>query len=227
MTTPELYFECQLLLNKGGTGLYSDVPVATFVTIFNREQEKWLKLNLPKAADTDDIQNFQQLLVPEYPLVKQDVTSKYVSFLLPEDWFSIDQIHPAKATQQKVTRNLYVRFIKNKNINELLQDPLNNPSFDWEETFAFVGNEQLHVYYTDFSIDSISISYYKKPNKIDLIGYTNFDKLPSKTVNSNLDDVYLREILDMTVRELQRIFENPQGFQLAQERIATETDHTT
>ena len=221
MTSEELYLECKILLNKNGKNTNIDIPKANFVILFNREQERWLYQSINKKKDSNDIHDIQKAMVYDLPIVLNKSFSNYNTYDLPKDLFKFLTIK-VNVNKESCTKFINARPVKIKYINELLIDEFNKPSLEWEETIFTLGDSQIQIYFTDFQIKDVLITYYKKLKEIDLIGYIKLDKSISTNQDSELDSVYLRQILDRVVKEVNREFENPEGFQYSLERVSTE-----
>lgn len=218
MTTEELYYELHLLVNKNNTSQNTFIEKSHFVQLFNREYDKWLYEVLNKKNRDDSINDIQELLITDYELSPLEIKDLYVTYLLPNNYFNYSE-SKVICTKDSKSKTLYVYNIHPKEVNVYLQDEFSKPSFEWEETLSVISNNKLYVYKTDdFKIDKCYLSYYRGAEKVDLEGYVKIDGSISKTVNSNLSDVYLRQILDKVAKEILREFENVQAFQLAQER---------
>jgi hypothetical protein len=220
MTSEQLYLEFKILLNKNGRFTNVDYPKSNFVVLFNREQERWYSQTISKKKDSDDITDIQNLLVKK-ELEFSGASSNYNSYDLPSDWFQY-ALFQAYATNG-CTKLINARRVnKIKNLNEILTNEYSSPSFEWEETIYVINDNKVDVYFSDFSISSVIMYYYKKLTPIDLEGYITIEDKSSKTINSDLDDIYLRQILDRVVLEVQREVENQAGHQYSKERVNTQ-----
>lgn len=220
MTSPQLFYEFKLLINKAGTQSNATVSLPWFVTTYNREAERWLQQSLGKKGDSQEGEDLSDLLVVDAPLVKSGQTDLYSQFSIPEDWFQLEGIKAIGVAGCRKVLN--VRPVKSRNIPELMADPLNNPSFEWEETIYTLSRETLYVYQQGFTIPEAYLTYYRKPRAIDIQGYTNLEKNPSATINPDLADLYCRQILDRVAKEYHRSIESSGGFQLSGDRLTTE-----
>ena len=219
MTTEQLYFQLHLLINENNTLKNTEIEKAHFVALFNRERIKWVNQKLPETNNSDKINVLHEILVSSVPLTINSTTTRSTSFNLPQNyyWLASIEIYLKKDTCKKVG---YCDLIHPKEIEVYLKDADNCPSFDWNYTIAeLVGNNILKVYKDDFEIDSINLTYWRNPTLIDLAGYIHLDNTVSSNIDSELNDIYLEEILDRTALEIQREFGNGQSFQLAQNRM--------
>lgn len=222
MTSEELFYEFKLLVNKSGGRTNIDVPKPDFIQLFNREQERWLQQTITKKKDSDDLDDLEELIVSDQVAVYDSNGINYNSYKIPDNLFKF--LRPKVTASNKNNCKKYINCypVNLRNVNELLSDEYSKPSFEWEESFYELANKKLKVYYDNFTVNDVYLTYYKKPEKIDISGYINLEGNPSSTINSSLKDVFLRQILDRVAKEVSREFENPQGFQLSQDRINTE-----
>lgn len=111
---------------------------------------------------------------------------------------------------------------KHGDISLLLDNEHYKPSFEYEETFNMISNNQLHVY-TDgtFEPTSLSIMYIKVPAYINKEGYIMIDGEESITTNCELDNTLEDELLDLTVQNLAMYTENASSVQNTNYRIQT------
>lgn len=222
MTSEELYYELKLLVNKSGSRTNIDVPKPEFIQLFNREQERWLQQTISKKKDSDDLDDLEELIVSDQVAVYDSDGINYNSYKIPSNLFRLLRTKVRANSKGNCKKFINCYPINLRNVNELLNDEFSKPSFEWEESFYELGGKKLKIYYDDFTINDVYLTYYKIPEKIDISGYTNILDKPSTTINSTLKDVFLRQILDRVAKEISREFENSQGFQFSQDRINTE-----
>lgn len=221
MTIQEAYKRFLLKINKNDTNTEVSISSAEFVIIFNEQSLVWLKEKIKQKASTDSINDLDQLLVSELELSNFQETKNHVDFDLPEDYFEFVTAR-AIAEKDNCEKELDIINIKPKEKNQWLRDDLNNPSFEWEETISIITNNKIEVYKEDFDINGILLSYYKKPNKIDIEGYIHIDKTPSKTIHPDLSDQNVNEIINRCASAVAMDYQNGESFQLQEQRILKE-----
>lgn len=218
MKAEELYYELHLLINKNNNNRNINIEKPHFVTLFNREYDKWLYDVLNKKNNDSSINDLQELLVTGLPLKPLQITPNYNIYELPDNFFNLSEVR-IKAVKENITKTLFVYNIHPKELNVYLQDEFSKPSFEWEESICVLSENNLIVYKEDFEIEEMFLSYYKNSQTIDLSGYTKLDGTMSVNRNLILSSVYQRQILDRVAKEITREFENVQAFQMSQERI--------
>lgn len=220
MTSQQLYIEFKTLLNKNGRFTNVDISRSSFITIFNREQERWYTQTINKKKDSDDINDIQDLLeIEELEFIKQH--SNYSSFTLPKNCVRFE-LFEVLATRE-CTKRINARPItKLRNLNEILANEFSSPSFDWEETIYTISGNKLLIYFSDFEVEQVTCHYYKELPDIDISGYVRLDNTRSEDINPTLHNRYLRQILDRVVLEVQGEIENQAGRQVSAERVATQ-----
>lgn len=218
MKAEELYYELHLLINKNNNNRSINIEKPHFVTLFNREYDKWLYDVLNKKNNDSSINDLQELLVTDLPLNPLQITPNYNIYKLPNNFFNLSEVK-IKAVKENLTKTLFVYNIHPKELNVYLQDEFSKPSFEWEESICTLSENNLIVYKEEFEIEQLFLSYYKDGQTIDLSGYTKLDGTMSVNRDLILSSVYQRQILDRVAKEITREFENVQAFQMAQERI--------
>ena len=218
MKAEELYYELHLLINKNNNNRNINIEKPHFVTLFNREYDKWLYDVLNKKNNDSSINDLQELLVTGLPLKPLQITPNYNIYELPDNFFNLSEVR-IKAVKENITKTLFVYNIHPKELNVYLQDEFSKPSFEWEESICVLSENNLIVYKEDFEIEEMFLSYYKNSQTIDLSGYTKLDGTMSVNRDLILSSVYQRQILDRVAKEITREFENVQAFQMSQERI--------
>ena len=92
-----------------------------------------------------------------------------------------------------------------------IETQYNNSSFDWCRIPYKLGYGNalnptyLHLYTDDFQINSVKVSYLKEPIEPFYGGYTSLNgkyTLNSSAVNSDIDEIYLNEIIKQTLQEI-------------------------
>lgn len=215
MTSIESYYNFITKINRNNTqgNVYCDI--ATYVSIYNRQQDKWVDDKL-KEKDSVLIDDLQEIVKSKIETNKTSTTD-YDEYELAEDWFQFIS-GTVSAKQDVCKRNLNLRPIKNQNVQIQTFDDSLQPSFDYEWTMYTLQNDKIRVYKKDFKTESISYTYYKVIPSIDIEGYIKIDNTASTNINPILKDRFVDEIIDMSVTEFFRNTQNQVGYQAAKER---------
>ena len=147
------------------------------------------------------------------PIKEQD---KY-SFKLPKNYFDLSDVR-ARAEKDKCSRLISCSEIQTENLNTILQDEFNKPSFEWDEVPYTINSDKLSVYVDNFSISEILLNYYRYPNQIGLINEQNPESKFTNTSIIEWDDKVLDDIISLMVMNLDINQNNPR-FQLQTLRI--------
>ena len=138
-----------------------------------------------------------------------------------EDWLEI-LIHETCHMDQWIENIELWNNIKKDGIDcsVCMDDWLNGKDFTKEEYTHFIRTMQLvEIDCEKRSVDKII--HLDIP--IDIEGYIKVDGSNSTTINQDdLDKESIKEIINRCALETIRVYENPQGFQLAQQRIQSE-----
>lgn len=215
MSSQELYYQFSIILNKNYSQKNINYDKGNFVKIFNRELLLWLDDYIDKNSSNSNIRNIQGLITVNEKLKLISKGDRYNTYSLPDKFFDfIDSYSVCK--KDKCVINISNFIEKPKLIQEALVNVV--PSFDFEETLCNIAGEKLLIYLGDFEINDAYLSYYHIPQKIDLAGYRNIDGTYSKDVDSDLEEICQYQIINRTVTEVMRQFENGNGFNLSSTR---------
>lgn len=215
MTSTETYKRFELKLNSLANSDNVDISPGEYVLIYNEQQTKWYESKF-RGRRTD----VQLLAERDLPLTLVTTTDDFVEYSLPTNY--LEYISTYCKTSRGICTDRRMRtfpVIDLSNKELYLRDDYNKPSFDYSETFTTIASDKMQVYKTDFSIDSVFLTYYRFPKYIDLLGYTRLDGVASTNIDPELSDEYVNEIIDWCVAEVQRSFGDTNGFQLSADRL--------
>jgi hypothetical protein len=222
MTSAEAYKRLLLKINKNDTNSDIDISKGEFVLLFNEQKDRWLKEQIDKKSGDIDIQDLAELQEKHIPLARSKDADRYSVFTLPDNYFNYASSYAicSNAECQGVIVGCFP--FKPKNENMLLEDANWQPSLEYEETVVDLSGNSIYVYRKDFNIDELYLNYYRIVGAIDIAGYRRLDGTQSTNIDPDLSDVYVDEILNRCSREIITRYENPDGYQLATERVKEE-----
>lgn len=221
--TQQLLYKLDLRLNKKASNEHQSIPLEDKILALNEAQIKLIK----KKVGTNNIYNlgldsfkkryedlqilivqFEKLSVTPthdiYDAWQSDLTTLKYKFMFPLDMYALAHRGECK------DRVIYLaKLVKHGDISTLMANTHYVPSFEWQESFAVISGNQI-ITYTDgtFNIDNFNLSYIRYPQKIDNIGYVNFDGTASVNQDCELPDYLEDELLDLAILELAMDTEN-------------------
>lgn len=219
MPTPEeIYTKLNLKVNKNDTNGNIKIPKGVFVILFNEQKRKYLDQELKDKESADIIDNFSEILSKPTLLTRVNKGSQRDDFTLPADFFHRATSY-SLASKGTCKDNVIVNwFIKPKDINVLLQNENQKPSFEYQETLALINDGNVSVYKDGFNLDEVYLTYYKDPVDLDIEGYTKQDGSPSTNQPTPLSSLNIDKILDRTVVEITNNYQNIEQLQAALQR---------
>jgi len=179
MLNSTLRLKIQQRLNKLASQDYDNIECWQFVEAFNKAQIEWCRRQImgrnvsqegaeQTVRKVDDLQN---LLTP----LKVNVTNSgeyYFTEPLPENYLEFHKID-VKATKDCCDdpKKMIVYLVEEVNSSILLRDELRKPNFEWAETFCTIVNNSIRIYTNnDFQLDSVTLLYYRQPERVQIIG---------------------------------------------------------
>ncbi len=235
MTSLEAYKRFQLKLNSLTNSDNVDISPGEFVLLYNEQQNKWYESKFKGRSTKFVIDDVQTLASRDTLLTQIATTTDYTEYDLPDDY--LDYINSHAIAEKEITwqdsqcvtqtqictrrMRMFQVMLPNKEI--YFRDQYNNPSFDASETFITVSSDRLQVYKTDFTLSSVFLTYYRYPKSIDIAGYTTINQTPSTTIDPELVDEYVNEIIDWCATDVDRIFKDPNSYSLSVDRLNRNT----
>lgn len=223
MTSGDAYTFFLQLANKLNSNDDVNIDIGRFCYLYNKNALIWLEQRVRKTKSSQKIDEIQQLFVKEAPLTLVNTDNTHANFALPDNWFDFSGGFAVCA--RGTCNNIQVNAAQIKNDNErlVLFDENWRPDLDFEWLPITIGEDQVQVYFKDFTIQSFFMDYYRFPRPIDIQGYTKPDGVTASiNVDPDIDDIYVNEIIDLAVADVSRIYENQEKAQLDVNRIQQE-----
>lgn len=216
MTPQEAYKKFLLKVNKNDTNSNIKVPKGQFVLLFNEQKRTWLESTIKQNEDSDYIDGIEELLELDKQLVKAHEGFRKDDFTLPINFYRRATSFALASKEECTNQVLVIWFRRGKDINVLLQNSDESPSFEYRETLGILNNNKLSVYKTDFTLDKVFLSYYREPRDLDIAGYTKLDGSHSQDIETDLSDTNIESIINDTAKEAVRNYESVTQLQIRQ-----------
>lgn len=218
MHPQEIYKKFLLKVNKNDTNTNIKVPKGVFVLLFNEQKRKFLNKEIVDKESTDEIESMSELLIIDKEISPAATFPNRVEFKQPDDFLKRTHAHVLASNNTCKNNPLVVWFKKPKDINVLLQNTNQQPSFEYQETLGIINNGRVSVYKTNFNIDKLYLSYYFEPSDIDVEGYVNLYNQQSKDIETQLSNTNIDKIIDRVVVEVAQNYEDVARMQMAFQR---------
>lgn len=225
MTSTEAYKRFQLKLNSLANQDNQDISEGEFVLIYNEQQPKWYESKFKGRSNATVIDDVQFLIQRDSGLVIASTHEDYNEYTLPNNYFDYISTYCKCSKGLCTNRRVRTHKVMSPNKELVFRDDFNKPSFECSETFTTLSTDKLQVYKTDFSIDSVFLTYYRYPTDIDILGYTHIDQTVSTNIDPELIDEYVNEIIDWCVADTDRSFKDPNAYQLSIDRLNRNTNN--
>lgn len=218
MQINEVYISFVNMVNSNATNNNLSVDKFRFVTLFNSTAIRYVQWMLEKRND-DSIRNISNLLILDKQLQPDVLTDTISTFVLPKDYFEFANLSLVASKGNCSGKKISTFEAKSEDVEELLADESNKPSFEWRETFYLLSENKVAAYKTDFNIDKAFLSYYKYPKKVDIAGYINLNNQPSSNIDPDFDDKVVNKILQAMAKEFSANKGDTASYQLNSDRL--------
>lgn len=206
-------------LQKQDTNFNSNILDEEFEDAVRKGLNSWIRRqhhgsNIFKEGDEQSEQRVDdlQILLTDKKISVNNKGVYSELTLLPSNYRYYKRLTPivSKDNCKKVTIKSY--FVEEGNVDDYLKDWTFKPSFKFEETFHTLVSNKFRIYHNnDFVVDEALLTYYRNPAHI------SFKKADYDKVWEWKDDV-AELIIDEAVKILAGDIENPNAYELANER---------
>jgi hypothetical protein len=206
MQNSVLVIKVKQRLNKLDSQDYDNIECWQVVEAFNKAQVEWVRrqlhgINIVKEGDeqsTRRIDDLQLLLgTINVPFVKAEISS-YSD--LPTNYLQWKRVDITAKKGCCNDRRMSVYLAEEGNLNQLLFDNAKRPSFEWAETFATLKNNKVNVYTNnEFEISKGSLTYYRQPVRIEVLGCV--DPYTSIQTTVDIESEFKDDIVELLIDE--------------------------
>lgn len=197
MTTEQSYEQFIVKINKNAQTDFVHCDRGRFVVLYNEAQIKHLESILQKKNE-DEIRYAEKFVVPNAPLLEDSTEDNYSTFSIPNNYFDFISAIAKASTNYCQNATINLHETKLENIDLLLEDEFNKPSFDYREAPFKIGEGKVIAYHNDFTYDSVLFTYYRYPEQIALVDPDDPESQFDTTKNPEWDDKNNNRILDST-----------------------------
>jgi hypothetical protein len=213
MNNSTILLKIQQRLNKLASSDYDNIESWQIIEAFNKGQVAWCRRQLhgSNTKQTGDEQSKRriddlQVILNAQPivLVKKDTFFTTTSGL-PDNYFEWKRVSAvAKSDCCADGRRMVITLVEEANVDELLRDKMKKPSFDWGETFCTLENNQLKIYTNnEFDVPNATLTYYRQPRRIEIIGVVDPYTQVISTVN--VESEFKDDIVELMIDEAAKI----------------------
>lgn len=195
MTSEQIYEQFIVKINRNAQTDFVHCDRGRFVVLYNEAQTKHLESLLQKRNE-DEIRYAENFVVPNSPLLEETSEDNYTEFLLPENYFDFISAKAKASTDYCQSATLNLHETKLENVDILLDDEFNKPSFDYREAPFKIGNGKVITYQDNFTYDSVLLTYYRYPQQIALVDPEDPEAQFDETKQSEWDDKSNNRIID-------------------------------
>jgi hypothetical protein len=199
MKVEDVYIGVKMRVESNVTNGGIALDRARFVSLFNDSMYKFVDDVLKKKND-DTIRDIDILLRHDVRLALRGSQLNKALFRLPADLYSFVNVRCSASSGKCTVNDFLLTEAKPENVHELLADTNSRPSFEYRETFYTVGGGSVVAYTSDFNINNLYLTYYRKPKTIDISGIVRDDGA-SVSVDPEFDDHIVVRIMDICVKE--------------------------
>lgn len=216
MSVEQAYLKYKMKIEKNVINDGVSSNRGRFVIEFNEAQNKWLEFHLQQRG-VDDVRYVEKFLILDKKIPYSSKLYDHYNFLLPKDYLDLSDARALASTETCKNKEINLFEIKTENLNSILQDENNKPSFKWREAPFTINSNTASVYTDGFTVEHLLLNYYRYPKQIKLINPSDPESKFDEAHKIEWDDKSLDRIISLTAGEFDMNDSNPR-FQLQNTR---------
>jgi hypothetical protein len=193
-------------LNKLDSQDYDNLETWEIIEAFNKAQVEWIRrqlhgLNIVKEGDEQSTRRKDdlQVLLDTVPVALNNQEIFYYT-VIPDDYMQWKRIDAKAKNECCPDKPMMIYLAEEGNVSELLRDKSKKPSFEWAETFATLQNNKILIYTNnEFELIDASLTYYKQPTRIEILGVVN--PYTGTVSAANVESVFKDDIIELLIDE--------------------------
>lgn len=213
-------------VNKLDSNDYDNIHDWKIVEAFNKAAVDWSRrqlhgTNSHKTGDEQSkrrIDDLQVLLRPHALDMKKE-DCYYGSTNWPEDYFEYKRVSITGKTECcEAKKGWVLTLVEEANIDVILNDTLKKPNFDWRHTIVTLMDNTVKVWTNDeFEVPEATLTYYKQPTRIQMIGVSDpyTGDVSTVEVISEFKDDIVEVMIDEAVKIISGDMEYMTSIQIA------------
>jgi len=181
MNNATIQIKIKQRLNKLSSNDFDNIQCWQIIEAFNKGQSDWCRRNLHGSntkqegdeQSTSRVDDLEVLLTSQVLVMVNKQT--YFEASAPSEYMRWKRISvTAKSDCCPKPKAMVIYLTEQANVDVLLRDKNKQPSFEWGETFATMMDNKIQVYTNGlFTVENPTVTYYRQPVKIQIIGCTN------------------------------------------------------
>lgn len=204
MNANEVYVKLLAKVNENFTNDNIALDKSRAYLHINEAQNKYIEWIYQKKND-DSLNDIQRLLVDDKKLVFKNTHLQHSNYDLPKDFFKFSNLTVLATKDKCENKKIMPIEIKDENKHLLEFDYNNKPSFEYRETFYNLSNNSVKIYFDDFDISRVYLSYYRKPKIINFEGYVMPDGAPSTNSDPEWEDRIMDRIISIAAKDFNAV----------------------
>lgn len=170
-----------------------------FIELYNEYQIRYFEY-IYGLKNEDENRYIESLLIKNNKITKSKKEREFYSFELPINYLNLSSVHAlgSKGNCSNKKIDLPIEVLDDE-INLYLNDEHTKPSFEYRESLYSIGGGNINVYFTDFTIDSIILSYYRYPLELKLLDNNNPESDFDDSFDIDFDIKSINKIVSATV----------------------------
>lgn len=198
MITSQLYDRYILKAEKNSVNDNISTDRQRFVEIYNEYQIRYLEYIYGLKVE-EDMRYIESLLIKDKKVSDSKKGRETYSFEIPKNSFDVSSVYALGTKGKCKSKKLDLTEVLDTEKELYLLDDSTKPSFEYRESLYTIGSGNINVFYTDFSVESIILSYYRYPKNLKLEDPENPESHFDDSFEVDFDDKSINKIISAAV----------------------------
>lgn len=199
MKASEVYDKFILKSEKNSINDGLSTDKRRFIELYNEYQIRYFEY-IRGLKNEDENRYIESLLIKDFKISESDKNSNYYSFKIPKNYLNLSSVYAlgSKGNCKNQRISLPIEVL-DEEVNLYLDDENTKPSFEYRESIYTIGGKSINVYYSDFQINSIRLSYYRYPIELRLLNNDNPESDFDDSFEVDFDNKSINKIISASV----------------------------
>jgi hypothetical protein len=199
MVSSEIYDKYILKAEKNSVNDNISTDRQRFAEVYNEYAIRYLEYIIG-LKNEEQMRHIESLLIKDSKISSSKKERDHFSFKIPKNYFNLSSVYALGSKGNCVGKKIDLpKEVLDIERNLFMMDEYTKPSFEYRESLYTLGSGYINIFYTDFSVDAIILSYYRYPRKITLTDPNNPESHFDDTFDVDFDEKSINKIISAAV----------------------------
>lgn len=192
-----------------------------FILLYNEEQIRRVDFIL-ENKNNDELREIEPFL-GNANLTSLSTKGEIISASLPSDYLDLSSASCLVDSGKCVGERVSLNEIKDFDKEQVVTNENEKPSFEYREAPYYIGGGNINIFFDNFTVTEVILSYYKYPKPVDISGYIKTDGSASSDIDPEGSERFINKVINMCAESFARNYNDTNSITINKDRIVTNT----